>query len=142
MRDLFTKERFYAGCEDFLYVFQQMASKSMCEAVVEGMGSMWDACATDNRHLGLEAAAEEAVVAWSAPAPWHPDAVPFINHSLNHMFGKDAGGHQKPWNFTRHDNQGKSTNLRGQLGGSLVTKRIQKESQSRLPSSVYDQPAS
>ena len=39
----------------------------MCEAVVEGMGSKWDKAASPVRHLGLEAAAEECVVAWNAP---------------------------------------------------------------------------
>ena len=39
----------------------------MCEAVVEGMGSTWDKCATDGRHLSLEHGMQEAVLAWSAP---------------------------------------------------------------------------
>ena len=63
------------GYHDFLYLFQHMASKSMCEAVVESMGGMWNLCSSDNRHLSLEAAAQEAIICWSAPQPWHPEAI-------------------------------------------------------------------
>ena len=107
----------------------------MCEAVVEGMGSMWDLCASDNRHLCLKSAAEEALVAWSAPQPWHPEAKTFINHSLNHLFGKTPGGDQKPWNF-RHDNSThKGTSKL--VGTGLVEGRLKQEPL-RLPSALYD----
>ena len=97
------------------------------------MGSKWDACATDNRHLSLEEANEEAVIGWSAPPSWHPDAVPFINHSLDHHFGKTATGQQKPWNFTHNNTTANNLNL--PLG--QVIDRMQKTIKPRLPSSVY-----
>jgi hypothetical protein len=44
------------------------------------------------------------VIAWSAPQPYHQEAVPFINHALNHCFGKftegPLTGQLKPWPFT------------------------------------------
>ena len=46
------------------------------------------------------------MICWSAPQPWHPEATAFINHSLNHMVGKDERGNQKSWNFT-HSNDDK-----------------------------------
>jgi hypothetical protein len=44
MKNVFTEERFYLECEDYLYLWLHMAWKSMCEAVVEGMGGVWDRC--------------------------------------------------------------------------------------------------
>ena len=44
MKNVFTEQRFYVGCEDYLYLWLHMACKSMCEAVVEGMGGVWDRC--------------------------------------------------------------------------------------------------
>ena len=38
-----------ADCHDFLYLFLHMASKSMCESVVESMGGMWDLCSSASR---------------------------------------------------------------------------------------------
>ena len=38
MEDVFTLRDIYAGCQDYLYIFQHMACKTMNEAVVEGMG--------------------------------------------------------------------------------------------------------
>ena len=109
----------------------------MCEAVVEGMGGVWNDCSGDKRHLSLEASAEEAIISWSAPQPWHPEAIPFINHSLNHMVGKDVTGRQKPFNFTHHHDA-----HHGQLGigQSLVAQRHKKDPV-RLPAAMYDSPA-
>ena len=47
--DVFTNPRFYVGCEDYLYLWQHCATKTMCEAVVEGMGSRWDKVARAER---------------------------------------------------------------------------------------------
>ena len=44
-----------------------MACKTCCEAVVEGMGSVWGKVAEGQRHPGFETGAEEAVIAYSAP---------------------------------------------------------------------------
>ena len=85
--DIFTNARFYHGCHDYLYLWQHCATKTMCEAVVEGMGSVWDRSATPIRHPNFETGVEESVIAWSAPWPWHPSARPFLNRSLDHLFG-------------------------------------------------------
>jgi len=50
MQDIFTNERFYTGCRDFLYLFQHCACKTMCEAVVESMGGTWDRSSPDDRN--------------------------------------------------------------------------------------------
>ena len=132
--DVWTHEQLSSGVGDFLYLYSHMASKTMCEAVVEGMGAMWDLCSSDNRHLSLQSAAEEALVAWSAPHPWHPEAVTFINHSLNHFVGKDSDGKQKKWKFTHNDtwHKGKSSQAHSQ-----VVERLKKDPL-RLPSAMYD----
>ena len=101
------------------------------------VGGVWSDCSGDKRHLSLEASAEEAMVCWSAPQPWHPEAKVFINHAINHMMGKDAAGKQKVWNVTHshelhHGQQG--------IGQSLVIERHKKDPL-RLPSSMYDSPA-
>ena len=54
MKDVFTKERFSSDCPDFLYLFKHCATKSMCEAVVEGMGGCWDKSSPDDRHPSFE----------------------------------------------------------------------------------------
>ena len=54
MKDVFTNERFYTDCVDFLYLFQHCATKSMCEAVVEGMGGCWDKSSPADRHPSFE----------------------------------------------------------------------------------------
>ena len=41
---VFTDARFYSCCKNYLYLWTHMATKSMCEAVVEGMGGVWDRC--------------------------------------------------------------------------------------------------
>ena len=86
MRDVFTMRRFYRNVPDYLYLFSHMATKTMCEAVVEGMGGVWDRSADPRRHPHFETGVLEAVVAWSAPNPWHPEANLFIAHALDHAF--------------------------------------------------------
>ena len=78
MEAVLTQEQFYGDCGDILYLFLHMATKAMCEAVVEGMGGMWDRCSPDERHQSFETGALEAVIAWSAPPCYHPTATPFI----------------------------------------------------------------
>ena len=41
------------------------SAKTMCEAVVEGMGGVWDASAEPRRHPNFETGVEEAIIAWS-----------------------------------------------------------------------------
>ena len=110
-----------------------MACKTQCESVVEGMGSTWDKCATDARHPTFEQGAEEGVIAWSAPQPFHPEAVPFVNAALRHHFG---GGPDK-WNFTHSDQR--ASRLHSWLGGSQVIERHLKVPP-RLPKGFYNGP--
>lgn len=66
-----------------------MACKSMCEAVVEGMGGVWDRC---DRQGNWVTATLEAVVAWNTPKPYHPAAVAFINRrSTTGQVGRASG---------------------------------------------------
>ena len=69
MKTVFTDARFYSCCKNYLYLWTHMATKSMCEAVVEGMGGVWDRC---DRQGNWVTATEEAVIAWNAPQPYHP----------------------------------------------------------------------
>ena len=104
-----------------------MATKTMCEAVVEGMGSVWDQCTDPHRHPHFEMGAKEAVIAWTAPAAYKAEAGPFVERALNRHFNG------KPWNFTHTD-----MNLRQKAwsGGSQVVDRHRRDPL-RLPSKVY-----
>ena len=137
MKDVFTDVRLYDRIDAFLYLFQHMALKSMCEAVIEGMGGMWDRCASDNRHPGFETGAEEAVVAWNAPQPYHPAADAFVTNALNDVFGFDKQGHPKPWNLTHRD-AAADHHIGRALGRSVVISRHKRNDQPRFPSQYYD----
>ena len=74
------------------------------------------------------------MLTYSIPQPWHPEAIPFINHSLNHMFGKDSDGKQRPWNFAHTGDGHHGALARAQ---SKVLTRMFKQ-KPRLPSAMYD----
>ena len=137
MKDVFTDVKFYDRIDAFLYLFQHMALKSMCEAVIEGMGGMWDRCATDGRHPGFETGAEEAVIAWNAPQPYHPAADDYVTHVLNDVFGFDPEGHPKEWNLT-HKDAAQDHHIGRALGRSLVINRHQRNDQPRFLSQYYN----
>ena len=73
---------------------------------------------------------EEAVIAWNAPKPYHPAAVAFINHSLDHWAGGVGKWHQR---FTHHDQH----HIERDLAKGVVMGRL-KRGQQRLPNSCYD----
>ena len=77
----------------------------------------------------FEVGAKEAVIAWTAPAAYLPEAAPFLSRALNRHFKG------KPWNFTHTDMQ-----LRQKVfsGGSKVVDRHRKDAL-RLPSAMYRQ---
>ena len=50
---------------------------SCCEAVLEGMGSVWDKAADVRRHPVFAESAKEAVIAWGAPQAYMPEAKSF-----------------------------------------------------------------
>ena len=95
-----------------------------------GFGEPWD---RSNRHGDWKSAIEEAVVSWNSPQPYHPAAIPFINHSLNHLFGGEGKWHDK---FTHRDN----THIERRVGSGVVMARHKKDPQ-RLPDSFYDSSA-
>ena len=128
-RTIATTESLHTDVHDYLYLFEHCAAKTMCEAVVEGMGSVIDKASRPDRHLGLEEATEEAIIAYSAPQPWHPEAREFIRHSLNDVFGGDR------WDFTHHD--GRVERTTPWQHGSQVKTRLHKSDKSRLPAELY-----
>ena len=132
--DIFTNPRFYNGCHDYLYLWQHCATKTMCEAVVEGMGSVWDAAATPIRHPKFETGVEEAVIAWSAPWPWHPSAVPFLNRSLDHLFGS-----REKWvnGAAFHHTDQRTERIKAWDGGAGKVVAKLKKIRLRLPSAVW-----
>ena len=78
------------------------------------------------------------MIAWNAPQPYHPVAVPFINRALENWGGLN-------WEDRFHHND-RSRAQRGGIGASLqrgvVMSRKKKETQ-RLPDACYDvRPAS
>ena len=88
MADVFTMSRFYEGVPDHTCIssLTACATKTMCEAVVEGMGGVWDRSASDRRHPSFQAGVQEAVIAWSAPQPWHREAEAFICRALSELY--------------------------------------------------------
>ena len=120
------------GEKDFLYLFAHCATKTMNESVIEGMGSFWDASSQPSRHPNFETGVEEAVIAYSAPHPWHASTDTFVTHTLNDMFGGRA------WNFT-HTNE-RTDQLTPWSAGSVVLTRLHNEYAPRLPSAFYDSP--
>jgi hypothetical protein len=90
-----------------------------------------------NRHPGFETGAEEAVVAWNAPQPYHPAADAFVTNALNDVFGFDKQGHPKPWNLTHRD-AAADHHIGRALGRSVVISRHKRNDQPRFPSQYYD----
>ena len=130
MQDVFTNPRFYTDCCDFLYLFQHCATKSLCEAVVEGIGGCWDRSSPASRHPSFESGIEEAVIAWSAPQPFHPEAKAFIAKSLHGLFGDDYSSH------FHHSNQ-QVSRIRAWAGGAGKAVAKHMATKPRLPSAFY-----
>jgi transposase len=86
---------------------------------------------------------EEAVIAWSAPQPYHQEAVPFINHALNHCFGRHTDGalkgQLKRWDFTHHDAHHTSRGRTPAQPGGVMGRH--RREPLRLPPSAYNVPA-
>ena len=121
---------FQQGCPDFLYLYASTSTtKTSNEAVVEGMGSVWDAAAESRRHVGFEAGVQDAVISYSAPPSHLPAADAFIDRSLRTHF---EGGPSK-WNFGNEDARFRNTVF---SGGSKVLHKMSKAS-TRLPEHFY-----
>ena len=110
-----------------------MCSLLRAGATQKGKGWAHPGYSFDARHPTFEQGAEEGVIAWSAPQPFHPEAVPFVNAALRHHFG---GGPDK-WNFTHSDQR--ASRLHSWLGGSQVIERHLKVPP-RLPKGFYNGP--
>jgi hypothetical protein len=130
MKDVFTRERYYSGCRDYLYIFQHCATKTMCEAVVEGMGGCWDQSSGADRHPSFESGIEEAVIAWSAPQPYHAVANAFVAKSLTHLFGSGYASH-----FHHVDKRVSRIKVWAGGAGKVISRLMQEKP--RLPSVFY-----
>jgi hypothetical protein len=131
MKDVFTNARFYTDCRDYLYLFQHLATKTQCEAVVEGMGGVWDRSSASDRHPSFESGIQEAVVAWSAPQPFHAEAKPFMTKVFNHLFGSPD-----KWNFFHKDQR--VSRIKDWLGGAGKVVAGKVAEKPRLPSEFYE----
>jgi hypothetical protein len=105
----------------------------MCEAVVEGMGGVWDRCfAVTDRATGRR---RRWRLSWRGTPPGHtsPAATAFISRSLDHW----AGGHGK-WHgrFTHNDKH----HIERRLATGVVMERKKREARAatRLPDAFYD----
>ena len=103
----------------------------MCEAVLEGMGSVWDEAAEEKRGSSFDYSQKEAMIAYNGPAAYTPEAKPFVARALNHHFkGKD-------WNFVHRDPRQRQLQF---TAGSKTLERKRTE-KTRLPAAMYDVPA-
>jgi len=126
MADVFRYQKFYEVCPNFLYLYQHCALKSVPEAVVEGMGGVWDRCATPERHLTFEAGVKEAVICWNAPKPHMESCIPFLDRALLvHFDGK-------PPHFTHVD----AAASRRVVHSKVVQKH--RNAKPRLPGSLWE----
>ena len=73
---------------------------------------------------------EEAVIAWSAPQPFHQEATPFIAKALRGLFGED-------YSTSFHHTDRRTSRIRAWAGGAgrSVAKHI--ATKPRLPSAFY-----
>ena len=100
------------------------------------MGSVWALTSAPSRHLKLEESTQEAVVAYNAPQPWHPEAGAFCT-ARNHMVGTYSDGplkgQRKPWNFHHVDQR--SGRIAPEQKGLVVARHY--KDPLRLPSWAY-----
>ena len=84
------------------------------------------------RHPSFEESVKEAVIAWSAPQPFHAEAIPFVNRSLVKLFGSSWSSH-----FAHVDQDVSRANpwAHAGAGGKVVMRK--KQEKPRLPSSFY-----
>ena len=128
MKDVFTNDRFYTGCAEYLYLFQHLATNTCCEAVLESMGSVWDKAADPRRHPIFSASAQEGVIAWGSPQAFMPEAVPFCVRALRRRFGDDWQAH-----FSHTDERQRQSVWTG--GSKVISKWL--STRSRLPAALY-----
>jgi hypothetical protein len=100
MKFMFTSDVFSNGVEDWLYMFNHCALKSMNEAVVEGMGCIVDQHAAPERHLSMETYSKEAMIHYNAPMVHEAES--FLKDSLDVMFEKNV---KKGWHFVARDSK-------------------------------------
>ena len=108
MKTVFTDARFSSCCKNYLYLWTHMATKSMCEAVVEGMGGVWDRC---DRQGNWVTATEEAVIARNAPQPYHIPS-PCPSSTVRSRTGAGSTGKTAFTTTTGHVHRGAALELR------------------------------
>jgi hypothetical protein len=107
MKDLFKVEALHTGLGDILYLFNHGVLHILNEAVVEGMGSMVSLHGDKTRgRLRQELTEIEALVHYNFPPLSHPASESIIKEVLNHHFGLDKDGAQKPWHFKQESDNG------------------------------------
>jgi hypothetical protein len=126
MSDVFTMPKLYDCCPNYLYIYQRCALKGVPEAIVKGMGGVWDRCARPGRHISFEAGVQEAVVCWNAPKRHHADCNGFLYRALSLHF---KGG---SWHFTHTS---AATMRRAEQ--SKVVQKLAKQ-QPKLPGNVWE----
>ena len=110
MADLFKVEALHTGLGDILYVYNHAVLHIFNEAVVEGMGSMLSMHGDKTRgRLRQELTEIEALVHYNFPPLSHPASETIIREVLNHHFGVDTSGRQKPWHFTQRSSNGQNS---------------------------------
>jgi hypothetical protein len=135
-QEILTKSEWYDLAPAYLYLYQHMALKSFCEAVVEGMCSVVAKHATGVRSLCFDMYAKESIVDYNAPDRTQSNA--FITKALDHLFASKAYKQVKlpagsrGWRFfTSLGNQWRA-DKRSNLS-TMLTNRIEKgKSGSRL----------
>jgi len=100
MKFMFTSDVFSKGVEDWLYMFNHCALKSMNEAAVEGMGCIVDQHAAPEKHLSMETYSKEAMIHYNAPMVHEAES--FLKDSLDVMFDKNV---KKGWHFVARDSK-------------------------------------
>jgi hypothetical protein len=73
---------------------------------------------------------EEAVIAWSAPQPFHQEATPFVAKALRDLFGEDYTSH------FHHINR-RPSQIHAWAGGDGKTVAKHLATKPRLPSAFY-----
>ena len=78
----------------------------------------------------MHAGIEEAVIAWSAPQPFHQEATPFVTKALWGLYGEDYSSHF-------HHTDQRLSRIRAWTGGAGKSVAKHMATKPRLPSAFY-----
>ena len=125
MQALLTLPALYEGVQEWNHFFSHMALKTLCEEVVEGMGSVIDRHATSFRgNIGQRRYSTEAMIHWNGPSP--NDCEPYLARALDRHFAKHNSRQAGRWNFTPMDSNASLTRYQN-FSVSETLDRLQKE---------------